>query len=77
MNSVSDRDFVVEYLMWASLTAVHLSKMAEDFIIYSTSEFGFMQLSDAYSTGSSIMPQKKNPTAWSCCAASRAASLVR
>ncbi|ETS60129.1 hypothetical protein PaG_05664 [Moesziomyces aphidis] len=61
MNSVSDRDFVVEYLMWASLTAVHLSKMAEDFIIYSTSEFGFMQLSDAYSTGSSIMPQKKNP----------------
>lgn len=61
MNSVSDRDFVVEFLMWASLTAIHLSKMAEDFVIYSTSEFGFMQLSDAYSTGSSIMPQKKNP----------------
>ncbi|PWN53170.1 putative ARG4-arginosuccinate lyase [Violaceomyces palustris] len=61
MNSVSDRDFVVEFLMWFSLTAVHLSKMAEDLIIYSTAEFGFVQLSDAYSTGSSIMPQKKNP----------------
>ena len=61
MNSVSDRDFVVEFLQWASLTAVHLSKIAEDFIIYSSAEFGFIQLSDAYSTGSSIMPQKKNP----------------
>lgn len=40
---------------------IHMSKMAEDFIIYSTAEFGFIQLSDAYSTGSSIMPQKKNP----------------
>ncbi|PWN44269.1 putative ARG4-arginosuccinate lyase [Ceraceosorus guamensis] len=61
MYNVSDRDFVVETLMWASLTAVHLSKLAEDFIIYSSAEFGFMTLSDAYSTGSSIMPQKKNP----------------
>ncbi|EPQ28456.1 uncharacterized protein PFL1_03759 [Pseudozyma flocculosa PF-1] len=61
MNSVSDRDFVVEFLMWASLTAIHLSKIAEDFIIYSSAEFGFIQLSDAYTTGSSIMPQKKNP----------------
>ncbi|CAD6951371.1 unnamed protein product [Tilletia controversa] len=61
MHSVSDRDFIVEYLMWASLTTIHLSKLAEDLIIYSTSEFGFVQLSDAFSTGSSIMPQKKNP----------------
>jgi len=61
MHSVSDRDFVAETLMWASLTMVHISKLAEDLIIYSTAEFGFVQLSDAYSTGSSIMPQKKNP----------------
>ncbi|KAK0560612.1 argininosuccinate lyase [Tilletia horrida] len=61
MHSVSDRDFIIEYLMWASLTMVHLSKLAEDLIIYSSSEFGFVQLSDAFSTGSSIMPQKKNP----------------
>lgn len=61
MHSVADRDFVVEMLMWASLFSVHVSKMAEDLIIYSSSEFGFVVLSDAYSTGSSIMPQKKNP----------------
>lgn len=61
MHSVSDRDFVAEFLMWASLAMVHLSRMAEDLIIYSSAEFGFVQLSDAYSTGSSIMPQKKNP----------------
>lgn len=61
MHSVADRDFVVEILMWASLFSVHVSKMAEDLIIYSSSEFGFVVLSDAYSTGSSIMPQKKNP----------------
>ena len=61
MHSVADRDFGVEMLMWASLFSVHVSKMAEDLIIYSSSEFGFVVLSDAYSTGSSIMPQKKNP----------------
>ena len=61
MHSVADRDFVVEMLMWASLFSVHVSKMAEDLIIYSSSEFGFVVLSDAYSTGSSIMPQTKNP----------------
>jgi len=59
--SVADRDFIVEFLMWASLAMAHMSRMAEDFIIYSTAEFGFITLSDAYSTGSSIMPQKKNP----------------
>ncbi|KAF8488778.1 argininosuccinate lyase [Gautieria morchelliformis] len=58
---VADRDFVVEYLTWASLASTHISKMAEDLIIYSTAEFGFVSLSDAYSTGSSMMPQKKNP----------------
>ncbi|CAE7147239.1 unnamed protein product [Rhizoctonia solani] len=59
--SVSDRDYIVEFMMWASLTMTHASRMAEDLIIYSTAEFGFIQLSDAYSTGSSMMPQKKNP----------------
>lgn len=61
MHSVADRDFVIEMLMWTSLFSVHVSKLAEDLIIYSSSEFGFVVLSDAYSTGSSIMPQKKNP----------------
>ncbi len=61
MHSVSDRDFIAEFLMWASLTMMHMSKLAEDLIIYSSAEFGFVTLSDAYSTGSSIMPQKKNP----------------
>lgn len=61
MWGVGDRDFIVEFMMWASLTMTHISRMAEDLIVYSTAEFGFVQLSDAYSTGSSIMPQKKNP----------------
>uniref|UniRef100_A0A8V5GX95 Argininosuccinate lyase n=1 Tax=Melopsittacus undulatus TaxID=13146 RepID=A0A8V5GX95_MELUD len=61
MDAVSERDFVVEFLSFATLLMIHLSKMAEDLIIYSTSEFGFVTLSDAYSTGSSLMPQKKNP----------------
>ncbi|KDR81506.1 hypothetical protein GALMADRAFT_239494 [Galerina marginata CBS 339.88] len=58
---VADRDFIAEFLMWSSLLMTHMSKMAEDLIIYSTAEFGFVTLSDAYSTGSSMMPQKKNP----------------
>lgn len=61
LNAVSDRDFVAEFLFWASLTMTHISRFAEDLIIYSTGEFGFVQLADAYSTGSSLMPQKKNP----------------
>lgn len=48
MYIVPDRDFVIEFLQWSSLMMVHMSKMAEDFIIYSTAEFGFIQLSDAY-----------------------------
>ncbi|EAU88608.1 argininosuccinate lyase [Coprinopsis cinerea okayama7 len=61
MWGVGDRDFIVEFMMWSSLTMTHISRLAEDLIVYSTAEFGFVSLSDAYSTGSSIMPQKKNP----------------
>jgi argininosuccinate lyase len=61
MDAVSDRDFVVEFVGAAALIMVHLSRLAEDLIIYSTAEFGFIELSDAVSTGSSLMPQKKNP----------------
>jgi argininosuccinate lyase len=63
LDSVSDRDFIAEFLFWASLTMVHLSRLGEDLIIYSSREFGFVTLADAYSTGSSLMPQKKNPDA--------------
>lgn len=61
MAAVADRDFVVETLQWASMLMTHISRWAEDLIIYSTAEFGFVRLADAYSTGSSLMPQKKNP----------------
>lgn len=61
ITAVSDRDFVAEFLFACSLTAVHLSKWAEDLILYSSAEFGYVTLDDAYSTGSSLMPQKKNP----------------
>jgi len=61
LDAVSDRDFCVEFLSDCSLIMVHLSRLAEDIILYSTTEFGFIQLGDAISTGSSLMPQKKNP----------------
>ncbi len=61
LDATSDRDFVVEALFASSLTMIHLSRLAEDLIIYSSSAFGFVTLADAYSTGSSLMPQKKNP----------------
>lgn len=61
LAAVSDRDFVVETMFWGSLILNHLAKLSEDLIIYSTAEFGFIKLADAYSTGSSLMPQKKNP----------------
>lgn len=61
MGGVADRDFVAETLQWGSMLMQHISRWAEDLIIYSTAEFGFVQLADAYSTGSSLMPQKKNP----------------
>lgn len=63
LDAVSDRDFVLEVLFAAALLQMHLSRLAEDFILYATSEFGFLVLGDAVSTGSSLMPQKKNPDA--------------
>jgi len=61
MDSVSDRDFVAEYLFSCSLCGIHLSKLSENIVLFTTAEFGFIELSDAFSTGSSLMPQKKNP----------------
>ena len=61
LDAVSDRDFTAEYLFVCSMAAVHLSKLAEQIVLYTTAEFGFFELSDAFSTGSSLMPQKKNP----------------
>ena len=61
LDAVSDRDFCVEFLSACSLILVHLSRLAEDIILYATSEFGFFELGDAIATGSSLMPQKKNP----------------
>lgn len=63
MDSVSDRDFALDYLMAASQTALHLSRLAEEIIIWASQPFGFVKLSDEWSTGSSIMPQKRNPDA--------------
>jgi argininosuccinate lyase len=63
LDAVSDRDFIAEFLFWAALTGVHLSQWAEDLVIWSSREFGYVTLADAYSTGSSLMPQKKNPDA--------------
>lgn len=61
LDAVSDRDFCVEFLSACSLIMVHLSRLAEDIILYATTEFGFFELGDAIATGSSLMPQKKNP----------------
>jgi argininosuccinate lyase len=61
MGGVADRDFVAETLQWGSMLMQHISRWAEDLTIYSSGEFGFVRLADAYSTGSSLMPQKKNP----------------
>lgn len=61
MDAVSDRDFIVEFLSASSLLMAHLSRLAEEIILWSSQEFGFIELDDAFSTGSSIMPQKKNP----------------
>jgi argininosuccinate lyase len=63
LDAVSDRDFCVEFAAASSLIMAHLSRLAEDLIIYATTEFGFVELSDAVATGSSLMPQKKNPDA--------------
>jgi argininosuccinate lyase len=61
LDAVSDRDFVVEYLSAAAIAMMHLSRLAEELILWSSAEFGFIEIDDAYATGSSIMPQKKNP----------------
>lgn len=61
IDSVSDRDFMLEFLSCASITMVHFSRLSEELILWSSAEFGFIGLADAFSTGSSIMPQKKNP----------------
>jgi len=64
IDAVGDRDFALEYLFALAVLALHLSRLAEDFILLATAEFGYLILPDAYSTGSSMMPQKKNPDAW-------------
>ena len=61
LDAVSDRDFAAEYLFCATMIGIHLSKLAEQIVLYTSAEFGFFELSDAFSTGSSLMPQKKNP----------------
>jgi len=61
IDAVSDRDFVLEYVAAASIAMVHVSRLAEEIVLWSTTEWGFLQLPDAFATGSSIMPQKKNP----------------
>lgn len=74
MQAVGDRDFIGEYkvcclfqlylaefLFWSSLTGVHLSRLAEDLILYTSKEFGYVEVHETYSTGSSLMPQKRNP----------------
>ena len=63
LDAVSDRDFALDYLMAAATTAIHLSRLAEEFVLWASQPFGFVKLPDAYSTGSSIMPQKRNPDA--------------
>ena len=61
LDAVSDRDFAVEFLFVSALIGTHLSKLAENIVLFTSGEFGFFELDDAYSTGSSLMPQKKNP----------------
>jgi argininosuccinate lyase len=64
LDAVSDRDFALEFLFSLSTLAMHLSRLAEDMVLFVTPEFGFIELPDEFSTGSSLMPQKKNPDAW-------------
>lgn len=61
MDAVGDRDYLLEFLSWAAILQTHLSRLAEDLIIFSSVEFGFVELAEIYATGSSLMPQKKNP----------------
>ena len=61
LDAVSDRDFVAEALFVATMTQLHLSRIGEEIVLWSSEEFGFVRLADAYATGSSMLPQKKNP----------------
>ena len=61
MESVADRDYVIEVLSWAAILGGHLSRLAEDLVLWSTNEFGFVRIAEKFTTGSSIMPQKRNP----------------
>src|SRR5262250_3332205 len=61
MDAVADRDFAAEFCFAAALTGVHLSRLGEEIVLWSSQEFGWIEIDDAYATGSSIMPQKKNP----------------
>jgi argininosuccinate lyase len=64
LDAVSDRDFALEYLFALSVLATHLSRLSEDFVLFASTEFAYVILADEFSTGSSLMPQKKNPDAW-------------
>lgn len=64
LDAVGDRDFVLHYLFAVSVIGLHLSRLAEDMVLFATSEFGFIRLPDAFTTGSSLMPQKRNPDGW-------------
>jgi argininosuccinate lyase len=75
LDAVSDRDFAAEFLFWAALCGVHLSRLAEALVLFNSAEFGYIQLADAYATGSSLMPQKKNPDAFEL-ARGKAGSLI-
>jgi len=63
LDAVSDRDFILEFLSAASICMMHLSRLSEEIILWSSKEFNFIELDDSFCTGSSIMPQKKNPDA--------------
>ncbi|MCF8474670.1 MAG: argininosuccinate lyase [Emcibacter sp.] len=69
LDSVSDRDFALEFMACAAISATHVSRLAEEIVIWSSAQFNFIQLSDKYTTGSSIMPQKRNPDAAELCRA--------
>jgi argininosuccinate lyase len=62
MAAVADRDFILETMQWGSTFMLHVSRWSEDLILYSSAEFGFVRLAEAYTTGSSLMPQKRNCT---------------
>jgi argininosuccinate lyase len=64
LDAVSDRDFALDYLFAIAVLGTHLSRLAEDFVLFASQEFGFITLPDEYATGSSLMPQKKNPDSW-------------